>query len=202
MIIENDKEKRSAMRIKKMVTVIMALAMLTSSGCGAVEEEEPQATPTIHIGESGQQENDADISEQNSQAENDTPQEEDTQTEKNMELDMGWQDVSEMEYLPGKVREIGDDSVIISRTFVEEDEQGFGAQVYIPEKGSADEELVTVRYTDDTKFEYWAIKGGGEEIDRREASFSDITTDAGVEAYGYYEGDVFIAQRVIIEMDV
>ena len=158
------------------VTAAMAATVLvTAAGCGAAEPE-PDVVPTIHVEE---------------------PMPEESAPEKGISSNESVETQEEGQvYLPGKIREIGDNSVVISRTFVED------SVVYIPEEGSQDEELVTVRFMDDTEFEHWTIVGGGADIKRREASFSDITQDCGLELYGYYENDEFVAKRVLIEIDV
>jgi len=96
----------------------------------------------------------------------------------------------------GKVRSIAQDSFVISRVLMEED----SSVVVIPEEGSPEEELVTVRCTDLTTFEHWTIQGGGAGIVKEEASFSDIQENGGLEAEGYFDGDEFVAEKVIIEV--
>ena len=59
---------------------------------------------------------------------------------------------------------------------------------------------MTVRCTDSTTFECWTIQGGGADIVVGEAAFSDIREDGGLEAEGYFEGEEFVAERVIIEI--
>lgn len=103
----------------------------------------------------------------------------------------------------GKVRSITQDGFIISRVLIEEMEDtanGKGSIVVIPEAGSPEEELVTVRYTDLTTFECWIIQGGGAGIETKEAVFSDIQEGSGLEVSGYFDGEEFVAERVIIEI--
>lgn len=95
----------------------------------------------------------------------------------------------------GKVRSIAQDSLVISRTLV--DENGY---VTMPEAGSPDEELVTIRCTDSTEFEHWTIQGGGAGIEKKEAAFSDIKEDGGLEAKGYFDGEEFVANKIMIEV--
>ncbi len=100
--------------------------------------------------------------------------------------------VSDM--IGGKVRSVAQDSFVLSRVLMED------SMVVIPEAGSPEEELVTVRCTDSTTFECWTIQGGGADIVVGEAAFSDIREDGGLEAEGYFEGEEFVAERVIIEI--
>jgi len=97
-------------------------------------------------------------------------------------------------YIGGKVRSISEDSFVISRTLMED------SMVIMPEAGSPEEVLVTIRYNDSTSFEHWTIQGGGEDIVKKEAAFSDIKVGGGLEALGYFNGDEFIAEKIIIEL--
>ena len=99
----------------------------------------------------------------------------------------------------GKVRSVAQDSFIISRTLWEDSDDG-GSYVSIPEEGSPEEELVTIHCTDATTYERWTIQGGGAGITTDEATFSDIQRGGGLEAEGYFDGEEFIAERVIIEI--
>ena len=99
------------------------------------------------------------------------------------------------EIIGGKVRSIEQNSFVISRTLI--DEEGY---VKMPEAGSADEQLVTVLCTSDTAFELWEISGGGAGIETSEAAFTDLAVGSGLEAEGYFDGEEFVANRVIIEI--
>ena len=96
----------------------------------------------------------------------------------------------------GKVREIMEDGFVISRVQYADDDM---TMVVLPEEGSPEEELVTVRCTDSTAFEHWVIQGGGAGIDMNEATFADIQKGGGLETEGYFDGDNFVAEKVIIE---
>lgn len=97
-------------------------------------------------------------------------------------------------HLSGTVRGIGENSVVISRIFVED------SLVFIPEEGSPEEEFVTVKCTDSTVFRHWTIKGGGADIIMKEASFSDIVDRSELEMKGYFDGEDFVAEEIIIEV--
>lgn len=97
-------------------------------------------------------------------------------------------------FIGGKVRSIAEDSFVISRTLVED------SMVTMPEEGSPEEELVTILCTDSTTFEHWTIQGSGADIVTDEATFSDIQKGDGLEAKGYFDGEVFLADKVIIEV--
>lgn len=47
--------------------------------------------------------------------------------------------------------------------------------------------------------EHWIIQGGGAGIDMQDAAFSDLKEGMGVELEGNYDGETFVATKVIIE---
>ena len=106
----------------------------------------------------------------------------------------------ELIFIGGKVRSVSQDSFVLSRTLYEDSTDGQGAVIVMPEAGSPEEELVTVRCLDSTVFMRWTIKGGGEDIKEEEAAFSELQDGTGLEAQGYFDGDEFIAEKVIIEV--
>ncbi len=101
-----------------------------------------------------------------------------------------------MENIGGKVTSIAQDSFVISRVIVDEN----GVILVMPGEGSPDEVLTTIHCTDSTVYEHWTIQGGGAGIEKKEAAFSDITEGSGLEAEGYFDGEEFVANKVIIEV--
>lgn len=106
-------------------------------------------------------------------------------------LDFGGPDA---EIIGGKVRSVSQGQFVISRTLIED------SVVTMPEPGSPDEVLVTVRCLDSTVYEHWTIQGGGAGITRKDAAFSDIQTGGGLEVSGSFDGEEFVADKVIIEL--
>lgn len=102
----------------------------------------------------------------------------------------------EMENIGGKVMSIAQDSFVISRVIVDEN----GMILVMPGEGGPDEVLTTIHCTDSTVYEHWTIQGGGAGIEKKEAAFSDITEGSGLEAEGYFDGEEFVADKVIIEV--
>lgn len=96
------------------------------------------------------------------------------------------------EFLSGKIQSVEEDGMIIAQTTILED----GMVTLVDEK---DAKKISVKFTEDTKVEHWIIKGGGADIDRKDAALSDLTAGMGVEMEGYYEGEAFVAIRVLIE---
>ena len=99
-------------------------------------------------------------------------------------------------FIGGKVRSIAQDSFVLSRTLIDDD----GMIIAMPEAGSPEEELVTIRCTDSTVYERWTIQGGGAGIDKTEADFTELEEGSGLEAQGNFKGEEFIAEKVIIEI--
>ncbi len=171
------------MKSKHSLAAGLLLLMAVAAGCSS---KEPENTPTV-ITESIQGTEKSDEEEVEPENKEDTDKEADFVVPEQGE-----------EHLSGKVRNLGDNSVTISKIFVEENENS--DIVYLPEEGSQEEELVTVNFTDDTEFHFWVIRSGGGDIDMRESSFSEIQEGYGLEMYGNYEGDSFLASKVIIEV--
>ncbi len=111
-------------------------------------------------------------------------------------MDGSIENAKETMIIGGKVREIMEDSFVLSRVQYADDDS---SMVLIPEEGSPEEELVTIRCTDETVFEHWLIQGGGAGIDMSKASFADIQKGGGLEAEGHFDGEEFVASKVIIE---
>lgn len=98
------------------------------------------------------------------------------------------------ESLGGKVQSPKEDGMILAQTTVP-DEDGMVTLLNVE-----DAKKIPVKYTADTKVERWTIQGGGAGIDMQEASFSDLEEGQGVEVEGNFEGETFVATRVIIEV--
>lgn len=96
--------------------------------------------------------------------------------------------------LDGGVESIGDNSIVINKTFYPSSNV---AVSYGDEKV-----LVTVYFSEETKYEVWTVKNGGingdSDIDKREGGFSDIKNQLSVKLTGTYEGNDFHAKQVII----
>ena len=97
------------------------------------------------------------------------------------------------EHLGGKVQAPQADGMILAQTTLM-DEDGMVTLLEVK-----DAKKIPVIFTEDTKAEHWVIQGGGAGIDMKEASLSDLEENMGVELEGYFEGETFVATRVIIE---
>lgn len=96
------------------------------------------------------------------------------------------------EHLGGKIQSLSADGMTFAHTSLVED----GSVTLLDVE---DAEKIEVKFTADTKVEHWIIQGGGADIDMQEAAFSDLKEGMGVELEGYYDGDAFVATKVIIE---
>lgn len=99
-----------------------------------------------------------------------------------------------VEHLGGKVQSPQEDGMILAQTTIMDENN----QVTL--LTVEDAKKIPVKFTADTKVEHWTIQGGGAGIDMKEAVFSDLKEGMGVELEGYFEGDVFVATKVIIEV--
>ncbi len=99
------------------------------------------------------------------------------------------------EHLGGKVHSVEDDGMVLAQTTVRGvDESDI---ILVDEKEA---KKIPVKFTEDTKVEHWTIEGGGADIDMKEAALSDLQAGLGVELEGFYEGDNFVATRILIEV--
>lgn len=101
-----------------------------------------------------------------------------------------------MEHLGGKVQSTQEDGMIFAQTTLMDED---GSVTLLEVK---DAKKIPVKFTADTKVEHWTIQGGGAGIDRKEAALSDLQEGMGVELEGYFEGETFVAVRVMIEVYV
>lgn len=171
------------------------LVMAVMSGCGSAQKTERENTVL-----SLQDEENGDGAQQSRSDEEDTGMEGLREADEGEESpsvspseDIGADD-RDTEIIGGKVRSIAEDSFVISRVLMDD------SYVIIPEPGSPEEELVTIRCTDFTTYELWTIQGGGAGIEKEAAAFSDIREDGGLEASGYFDGEEFVAETVFIEI--
>ena len=97
------------------------------------------------------------------------------------------------EHLGGKVQDPQADGMTFAQTtLVDED----GMVTLLDVK---DAKKIPVKFTEDTKVEHWTIQGGGAGIDMQNAAVSDLKEGMGVELEGYFDGETFVATKVIIE---
>lgn len=200
-----------------MATAVLTLMMTAVSGCGNEKDGSGSAAVSAEneAAESGNDESEAVLDEaegtEQDESENGGAPESDGTKLKSDETgsgDTADTDVNEGDdaysisnegiFIGGEVRSVSQDSFVISRTLTEDDGEGMIA--VMPQAGSPEEELVTIRLADSVTFERWTIEGGGAEIDRAEASFAEVQEGTMLEAQGSFEGDEFVAKKVIVEI--
>lgn len=97
------------------------------------------------------------------------------------------------EHLGGKIQSLNTDGMTFAHTSLV-DENGSVTLLDIE-----DAEKIEVKFSAETKVEHWIIQGGGAGIDMQAAAFSDLKEGMGVELEGYYDGEIFVAAKVIME---
>ena len=98
--------------------------------------------------------------------------------------------------LDGDIESIGDNSVVINEVFHPSD------NVSVSYEEAEEKVLITVYFSEETKFEVWTIKNGGvngdADTEKRQGTFSDLKQDTYISMTGSYSGDDFHAKQVII----
>ena len=97
------------------------------------------------------------------------------------------------EHLGGKVQDPQADGMTFAQTTLL-DEDGMVTLLDVE-----DAKKIPVKFTEDTKIEHWIIQGGGAGIDMQDAAVSDLKDGMSVELEGYFDGETFVATKVIME---
>ena len=181
-------------------TGIMVVMLVTATGCGNGKETDMNIkteSVTVIVDENNGKDNRKE-QEQKDEAQKDAPESSNTDdvTGSNDNIITENSENYTMENIGGKVMSIAQDSFVISRVIVDEN----GMILVMPGEGGPDEVLTTIHCTDSTVYEHWTIQGGGAGIEKKEAAISDITEGSGLEAEGYFDGEEFVANKVIIEV--
>ncbi|MCM1183224.1 MAG: hypothetical protein NC337_07610 [Roseburia sp.] len=104
----------------------------------------------------------------------------------------GQQEETELE---GIVERIGENSVVVNKIYV------LSTTTAVSYVGS-EEDLVTVHFSEETRFEVWTVKNSGingeADTDKREGTALDIKEQSSLNMTGRYEGEDFYAETVII----
>lgn len=192
---------------KWVMLVCMGMMFLTgATGC-AKTAQPPQQTKEEAGGETDMQdeskEPDSDADEQKVPEETDSeadsktdsqeiPEETESETDQSTPRQVAFSEGTE--HLGGKVQSVSDDGMVFAQTTVKGEDESM--VTIVDEK---DAKKISVKFTADTKVEHWIIQGGGAGIDMQDAEISDIKAGQGVELEGNYEGENFVAVRVLIE---
>ena len=192
---------------KKWIMAAGLCVFITTAGigCGA-KNEKPQAVTVegTGISEAGQTQKDGisqsnESTKENSQSQDDEQVNTDEQVKDSDLIDSPGSEKA-TEELEGNVKSIGDGSAVIIKAITEEMENGVSIMV-VPGY-ETEEDLVNVSFKETTEYELRVVKNGGvnpdEDVSVREAAFSDIKENASISLEGYYEGDVFVAEKVVL----
>ena len=172
---------------------IMAAGLL--AGCGDKEggDDVLQIEPVSQSGPSADTKSD-----QESEVSKDemTVPEED-QKQEDTEKSNAEENPGEITELYGDVVSIGESSVVVSKIYIESSAFGKG-DVMIVRAGGDDQELINVYFEQDTSFVYQTIRNGGQDVETREGTYSDITEGVTLDMAGRYDGEDFWANHVDI----
>ena len=179
------------MRKKWIAAVGLSVFRVTAgAGCGAKEQDSQVAAIEQEPLEDGSEEQNAETEEETEKESADRQQE------------TGKPESGETEQLDGNVRGIGDNGIVIIKVKTEELEDGVSLAIQPASGNETAEDYVDVNFTDDTTFELHVVKNGGvnpdEDVTVKEASISDIVGDMSVTLEGYYDGEVFVARKVVL----
>ena len=98
--------------------------------------------------------------------------------------------------LDGDIESIGDNSVVINEVFHPSED------VAVSYENVEEKVLITVYFSEETKFEVWTIKNGGvngdADAEKRQGAFSDLKQNTYISMTGSYSGNDFYAKQVII----
>ena len=200
---------KNGMKAGKLAVLLGAFGLMcTLTGCTkAGEKAEGQEDEVIRIeasadenaaqNESGQQSDDGRQEQKDDQKE-DMKEETDPETMEQTSDESGQsQDGNELE---GNVRSVGEDSMVVSKVYTYT-EDGNDVAVAYAEEG-ADDELITVYFSEDTEYIVRTVKNGGvngeSDVEDRSGTLSDIREGNSVLMNGSYEGEDFHAEQVII----
>lgn len=191
-------KKRKVIHYGKKFTVLICVALtLTITGCSEKSEDSDVMVEKIEDVQSEKQNESGQEDKKNSENNGDTETKEEDESEKNSENEeVNKSEKSDnksqaTEILEGDIRSIGESGIVISQLFTEDSEGDEEAAIaYMPAEGSSDEVLITVNFTDSTKYEIKAVANGGvngdADVTVTEASFSDLKESSSVVLTGHY----------------
>lgn len=187
------KKRKKAGRVRGKILTVCGTVMVIGLLCGCGESENEERTPVtelVHTDTEGGETPDADDMAAEQRTTEDLPAGE------------SGAEAQSLEKVTGNVKSIGDQDIVIRRSF-EESSNGTDMDILVaPAEGSADEELLTVLVLETTRYEVHTVKNGGvngdADVETREGSLADLKEKAAVNIWGNFEGENFLAQQVII----
>ncbi|MCI9463345.1 MAG: hypothetical protein HFI48_05590 [Lachnospiraceae bacterium] len=187
------KKRKKTGRVRGKILTVCGTVMVIGLLCGCGESENEERTPVtelVHTDTEGGETPDADDMAAEQRTTEDLPAGE------------SGAEAQSLEKVTGNVKSIGDQDIVIRRSF-EESSNGTDMDILVaPAEGSADEELLTVLVLETTRYEVHTVKNGGvngdADVETREGSLADLKEKAAVNIWGNFEGENFLAQQVII----
>lgn len=187
------KKRKKTGRVRGKILTVCGTVMVIGLLCGCGESENEERTPVtelVHTDTEGGETPDADDMAAEQRTTEDLPAGE------------SGAEAQSLEKVTGNVKSIGDQDIVIRRSF-EESSNGTDMDILVaPAEGSADEELLTVLVLETTRYEVHTVKNGGvngdADVETREGSLADLKENAAVNIWGNFEGENFLAQQVII----
>ena len=181
----------------------MVLLLAAATGCGkAGGDTDASGIEVIPVDseDSAAKSPDAGQSGENMQSDGSAQTDDSVQADGGAQTDNGAQaggNQQDEELLVGSVKSIGNNSIVISQAF-EEDEN----MLVMPGEGSEEEVLVNVYFSESTTYEVKTVKNGGvngdADVEKRAGSFSDIKENGHLNMTGSYNGADFHAGKVVI----
>ncbi|MDE7285938.1 MAG: hypothetical protein K2N55_03705 [Lachnospiraceae bacterium] len=178
---------------KKIVIFLCTVCLAGLTACGGKEEEPVLAVEAITEPEEKPESDDG--VNNKVEGEQSSSSDEATKTESTQKNE---------EELEGNVESISSEGVILSRAFTYETDDGSGLVMVSGADESGDQVLVTVSFSENTKYELWTVKNSGvngdSDITKQEASFADIKEGVSLKLTGHFtaEEKEYAADYVII----
>ncbi|MDE6405290.1 MAG: hypothetical protein K2M20_06535 [Lachnospiraceae bacterium] len=190
----------NGMRREKRMAVILGLTLLLGmtgcAGSGAATkkaQEDALAQTGMQEDTGGADRGSADTQEEEGGTDTPAAQEGEWAREEPQDKGQAVHTSQGTEHLGGTVQEPKADGMTLAQTTLLDDD---GMVTLLEVK---DAKKISVKFTADTRVEYWTIQGGGAGIDMREAAATDLQAGQTVELEGYYDGETFVATKVIME---
>ena len=177
---------------KKLKTILLLLTIMAAMcmfvGCGDGRQDKPE-------GESSDKPIDA---VENQAADSNSVADESTGRPSNISAsDTSGTFAGGSDELSVDVESVGDNSVVGNKIFIESGSDG-NSEIMTVGVGEDNKVLVTVYFAENASYVYRIIRNGGADVETRDGSFSDIKEGLTLHLTGYYKGEDFYADKVVI----
>lgn len=188
------------MKKRKNAAGCVGIALLAGFiiGCGDSKKDAP--SPSTETASAGEEKPGQDFESAEHEMEHENPEgnSENQEDENNSPADNAKKETAT---LTGSIKSIGDNSLVVRQAFeLEED------MLMQPAEGSSDEVLVSVNVSESTLYEVKTVKNSGvngdADVESRQGIFSDLAENVTVDISGYYEGEIFMAEKICVMLFV